>query len=256
MWRPSIISPLDAGLMQRVREKYDLKPLVIHSSYLINLASSDEKVRGLSVQGFRGELERAKLIGAEYLVVHPGNHKGVSLEEGMANVVQSLSEASEGFEPGITSILLECTAGAGNSIGSKFLELHAIREVAANMIPVPLGYCLDTCHMFASGYDLANESGVKEMVRDAETILGWDHIKAIHSNDSKGALGSHIDRHENIGKGLIGREGFRRLLAHPKLRKLPFIMETPVESDEDCRRDIETLRELCPRSSTTTTRSS
>lgn len=251
MWKPSVPSLPDALRMQRVRERHDLKPLVIHDNYLINLASVDAEIRARSVRSFRGELERAALIGAEYLVAHPGNHRGTSLEEGLANIVQSIVAAAEGLDAGGVTLLLECTAGAGASIGSKFEELRAIREVTSSMTHLPIGFCLDTCHLLVSGFDISTEVGLQAMVRDAGDILGWEHVKVIHANDSKAGLGSHMDRHENIGKGQIGIDGFRRILRHPRLRDLPFIQETPVETDEDARKDLQTLKDLCPKSRTT-----
>lgn len=234
----------DIKLMRRARERLDLVPLVIHDNYLINLAACDAGVRQLSIQAFRGELERAAAIGAEYLVAHPGSYKGQTLEQGMALFVEGLAEAARGLDFGGVTLLLECTAGSGNAIGSRFEELAAIREVAANMTDLPIGYCLDTCHLLASGYDVSTEAGLKLTVKLAGSILGFDNIKLIHANDSKTALGSRRDRHENIGEGFVGIGGFRRILTHPKLKKLPFILETPVDKEGDDRRNLEMLKKL------------
>ncbi|MFN0167915.1 MAG: deoxyribonuclease IV [Bryobacteraceae bacterium] len=255
MWRAVPPAAADALAMRRVREQLDLTPLVIHDNYLINLASADAEVRAKSVAAFRGELERAAIIGAEYLVAHPGSYKGQTLEQGLLAFVEGLVEATGPVDPGGVTLLLECTAGSGNAIGSRLEELHALREVAQNLVNLPIGFCLDTCHLLVAGFDIATEKGLKETVDLVGAVLGWEHVKVIHSNDSKGALGSRLDRHENIGKGQIGIEGFRRIVQHARLRTLPFILETPVESDEDARRDIETLRSLCQRSRTTISRS-
>jgi deoxyribonuclease-4 len=124
------------------------------------------------------------------------------------------------------------------------------------MTDLPIGFCLDTCHLLAAGFDIANAVGLKHTLDEAERLLGLDNVRVIHSNDSKGALGSHLDRHQNIGQGYIGLDGFRRILTHSKLRDKAFILETPVEKDGDDRRNLDTLKSLCRKSSTTTTKSS
>jgi len=146
-------------------------------------------------------------------------------------------------------VLLENTVGGGHKIGQRFEEIRMIRDLAARETGLPLAYCLDTCHLLAAGFNIADAAGLEETVAAADRILGLDLVQVIHANDSKGALGSHLDRHENIGKGQIGEAAFERILTHPKLRGKPFILETPVESDDDARRDIETLKRLSnPRS--------
>jgi deoxyribonuclease-4 len=234
----------DCQLLERVRQKLDLKPLVIHDNYLINLASIDPTIRSKSIQCFRGELERAAAIGAEYLVAHPGSYKGQTLEEGIVNFVQGLAEGARGVSRGGVMLLLECTAGGGCHIGSRFEELHAIRDLAASMTDLPIGYCLDTCHLLAAGFDIRTQAGLNQTVRDADSILGMTNVKLIHANDSKTPLGSRADRHENIGQGHIGEDAFRRILTHPKLRDLPFILETPAEEEGDDVRNLETLKRL------------
>ncbi|MEO7649429.1 MAG: deoxyribonuclease IV [Bryobacteraceae bacterium] len=255
MWRAGTPDPADIRGLARVRDGLDLTPLVIHDNYLINLASIDPGNRAKSVVAFRGELERAAAIGAEYLVAHPGSYKGQSLEEGLRAVVQGLAEAALGIEAPHLTLLLECTAGCGSAIGSRFEELHAIREAASQHTPIRIGYCLDTCHLLAAGYDVSTEEGLLDTVAEAERILGMENVKLIHANDSKGALRSRLDRHANIGEGYIGEQGFQRILAYPKLCKLPFILETPVDRDGDDIRNLETLKKLCPRSRTITTKS-
>jgi deoxyribonuclease-4 len=255
MWRASTPNPADIQLLERARRKFDLKPLVVHDNYLINLASIDPTVRSKSILAFRGELERAAAIGAEYLVAHPGSYRGQTVDEGIVNFVHGLAEAADGLDIGRLSLLLECTAGGGCLIGSRFEELHAIRDLARRMTDLPIGYCLDTCHLLAAGFDIRTEEGLEKTVCDADRILGVKNIKLIHANDSKTPLGSRTDRHENIGKGHIGADAFRRILAHPKLTKLPFILETPVEEEGDDRQNLETLKKLCPKSPTITTKS-
>jgi deoxyribonuclease-4 len=244
MWRASKPDPVDIQRLRAARERLDLTPLVIHTNYLVNLASLDPDVRMKSVASFRGELDRAKAIAADYLVLHPGNYKGQSLEQGLAAFALGLAEAAEGFSaPGLT-VLLENTVGSGHQLGRRFEELRMIRDLAARETALPLAYCLDTCHLFAAGFNIADAGGLEETVAAADRILGLDLVKVIHANDSKGALGSHLDRHDNIGRGHIGEAGFGRILTHPGLRAKPFILETPVESDEDARRDIDALKRL------------
>jgi deoxyribonuclease-4 len=259
-WKASAPSAPAIKLLNAAREKFDLTPLVIHDNYLINLASSNEGIRKQSVEAFRGELVRGIAIGAEYLVAHPGNYKGQTIEQGIFHFLQGITAAAEGLKFDKLMLLLECTAGAGAQIGGRLEELHVIREYAAQMTHLPVGFCLDTCHLLASGYDIATEQGFKKTVAEADRILGLEHVRVIHANDSKGALGSHIDRHQHIGEGYIGMDGFRRLLTHPKLRQKAFILETPVDQEGDERRNLDTLKALWKnqwkKKSTTTTKSS
>jgi len=218
--------------------------LVIHDNYLINLASCTESLRLQSMQAFRGEIERALAIGAEYLVAHPGNCRGYSVEQGIYSVIRSLAEAAQGLNTAQLTVLLENTAGAGAALGSLLEELTIMRQFAAEMTDLKIGYCIDTCHLLVSGFDLASPDGFVKTVAEVDRILGWDNVPVIHANDSKAPLGSHLDRHENIGKGHIGEEGFRRILNHPKLRDKAFILETPHDDPADERRNMELLKNL------------
>ncbi len=244
MWRASKPDPTDAARLTALRQRLDLAPLVIHTNYLVNLASLDPEIRAKSITSFRGELDRAKIIAADYLVLHPGNFKGQSLEQGLAAFALGLAEAAAGFSAPALTVLLENTVGSGNQIGRRFEELRIIRDLAARETDLNIGYCLDTCHLFAAGFNIADPAGLEETVAAADKTLGLDLVKVIHANDSKGALASHLDRHENIGKGQIGEAAFHRILTHPKLRDKPFILETPVESDDEARRDIDALKRL------------
>ncbi len=223
--------------------KFDLSPLVIHVNYLVNLAAVDDGVRANSIASFRGELERADTIGAELLVLHPGNYKGQELGQGMAAFVEGFVEAAAGFAGRRVTVLLENTVGSGAQIGSRLEELRVLRDLTQPRCDVPIGYCLDTCHLLASGFDVANAAGLAKTLEDAENILGLGEVRVIHANDSKGGLGSHLDRHENIGAGKIGEAGFARILTHPNLREKPFILETPSDEGAD-RKDVDTLKRL------------
>jgi deoxyribonuclease-4 len=242
--------------MKEARARYDLTPLVIHDNYLINLASGFEPLREKSIAAFRAELDRALAIGAEYLVTHPGCHTRQSVDEGIGTMVRSLTAAASGLKTKGLTVLLENTVGAGAAIGSRFEELAEIRLLARRTTRLEIGYCLDTAHCYAAGYDISTPTGLRQTVREAETILGLDRVHVIHANDSKAPFGSHRDRHEHIGRGHIGAEAFRRILTHPKLRRKPFILETPIDREGDDRRNVEKLKQLCRRSPTTTHESS
>ncbi len=226
-WKASVRTESEVKLLHRAREKHDLFPLVIHDNYLINLASCSEALRAQSVAAFRGEMERALAIGAEYLVAHPGNCRGHSVEQGIYSVVRSLAEAAHGLDTKKLTVLLENTAGSGAALGSRLEELDLMRKLAAEQTDLAIGFCIDTCHCHASGYDVATAAGVRQTVGEIDRVLGIENVKVIHANDSKTPLGSHVDRHEQIGHGYIGEEGFRRILNHPKLRNKAFILETP-----------------------------
>ncbi len=251
MWRARPPDPQQAKLLRAARERFDLRPLAIHVNYLVNLASGDPAVRSMSIAAFRGELERAAAIGAEYLVVHPGNYRGRSAEEGIAAFALGLRDASRRLSPRRVTVLLENTAGSGASLGSRFEELQSIRELARDLTELPVGYCLDTCHLLASGFDITTAGGLRDTVCRMEETLGLTNVHMFHANDSKTKLGSRVDRHANIGEGYIGRAAFRRILTHPKLRQKPFILETPVKKEGDDRRNLDTLKALAARRNTT-----
>jgi deoxyribonuclease-4 len=255
-WKASIHSAPAIQLLQRARERYDLTPLVIHDNYLINLASADPTGRAQSIAAFRGELQRAIAIGAEYLVAHPGNYKGQTLEQGLLHVLEAITTAADGLVFGKLKLLIENTVGAGAQLGGRFEELHVLREYAVKMTHLPIGFCLDTCHLFGAGYDISTAAGLRDTLAEADRLLGLENIPIIHANDSKAPLGAHVDRHQNIGEGYIGEDGFRRILTHPKLRSKAFILETPVDKDGDDRRNLETLKRLCRKELTTTPPSS
>lgn len=245
MWRASTPDPADIHLLKAARQRYDLAPMVIHDSYLINLGSRDPAIRKSSVAAFRGEIERALAIGAEYLVMHPGNYKGQTVEEGLCAVIEGIEEAAQGLSSQHLRILLENTVGCGGQLGSKFEELRALRELTQQRVEIGIGFCLDTCHCFANGaYNVATAEGLEHTVEQIENILGLDHVNVIHTNDSKGGLASRLDRHQNIGEGHIGAEAFRRILQHPKLRDKAFILETPVDNPGDDKKNVDTLKEL------------
>lgn len=249
MCRAKAPDPAQVKLMAEARKEYDLRPLVIHANYLINLAAGDQVIREKSIQALTGEIERALIIGAEYLVVHPGNYKGLTPEQGLLNVAKSMAlawrDVSGTLLPAPTfSLLLENTAGAGAQLGGVFSELATIRELATPYVEVPIGYCLDTCHCYVAGFDIAAQCGLDALFAQVSAELGWQHIPVIHTNDAKTTLGSHVDRHANIGAGHIGLEGFRRILNRPELRRKAFVLETPVDTPGDDLRNVLALKNL------------
>lgn len=242
--------------LRAARERLDVNPLAIHANYLINLAGIDPDFRAKSVMAFRAELERAIAIEAEYLIVHPGSYKNQTLEQGLVNFGLGLIEASAAIKSKKLTLLLENTAGSGAAIGSRFAELAAIGQLVAGKLGYSVGYCIDTCHCLAAGYDIVSPEGLAAAVAEMDAELGVANVPVIHTNDSKSPLGSRVDRHEHIGEGYIGLKAFERILNHPKLRDKAFILETPVDGDGDYARNISTLKGLCRKSRTTTTRSS
>jgi len=225
---------------------------VVHANYLINLAAAGENIRTLSVESFHGEIERAAAIGAEYLVVHPGSYGAQGVEQGIRTLVESVAAAERGLKTKGLTILFENTAGGGAKLGGSFEELEAMLALSRKMVRTETALCLDTAHLYAGGFDIATAGGLRAAVRAAEASFGLANVKVIHANDSKTRLASHLDRHAHIGEGYIGAEGFRRILAHPKLRNKPFILETPHDREEDAIRNVEMLKSLCPRRPTTT----
>jgi deoxyribonuclease-4 len=249
MWRTKRPDPGQIKLFAMERDKHDLRPLVIHDSYLINLAAPPGEIREKSIEAFQGEMERALLIGAEYLVAHPGNYKGLSPEQGMLNVAEAVILAWRAVDPALVknsrlTLLLENTAGAGAQLGGKLEELATIRELVTPYLDIPAGFCLDTCHCYVAGFDIAEAAGLEQFVRHAEAVLALKNVPVFHANDTKMALGSHLDRHANIGAGHIGLEGFRRILNHPALSDKAFICETPEDQPGDEKRDVATLKDL------------
>ena len=245
MWSRGVDgSKMASASMHRFRERrteLSLGPLVVHANYLINLASQERVLRTRSIQAFRDELVRAIALGADFLVVHPGCAVGAEMNAAIASVAEALKHSVRGVNLGSLRILLENTAGQGTAIGSRFSELKSI----LNLCPLlPLGICVDTAHLFAAGYDLRREEGLEGALADISATVGLERVFVIHVNDSKTALGSRVDRHEHIGKGKIGRDGFRKVLNHPQLAGRAFILETPIDRPGDDRRNVAALWRL------------
>jgi deoxyribonuclease IV len=246
MWagRSARIGDADAARFRQRRRELKLGPLVVHANYLINLASPDSVLRARSIQAFHQEIVRAVALGADFLVVHPGCAMGARIESSVAAVAQSIKQAARGANFGEMRILLENTAGQGSSLGARLEELKGILDACGDL---PVGVCIDTAHTFAAGWDIHTKEGLSAVLREIDRLIGLDRVFVIHVNDSKAALGSRIDRHHHIGKGLIGLEAFGRILNHPSLAKCAFILETPIDKPGDDRRNVATMWKLTGR---------
>ena len=230
--------------MRRLREHYDLKPLVIHTNYLVNLASTTEAFLTKSIEAFRGEIERALMLCADYLVLHPGSFKGANRERGLLQAAAAIAAASQGLDlrKGGLTILIENTAGAEFSLGGSFEQVAEVIEHVRDHVPVAA--CVDTCHTHVAGYDIVSEEGFHETLAHLDATIGLQKVPVWHCNDAKAARGSRLDRHQHIGQGTIGVEPFRRLLNDPRLAHCAFIAETPIDVPGDDRRNVAVLKKL------------
>jgi deoxyribonuclease-4 len=244
MWRAPKVDPKQAARMKELRATLDVGPLVIHTSYLVNVCSQTDDVRQKSIEAFRGEIERALTFGAEYLVLHPGSWKGLTRDEGLKLAADSITRAIDGLPWQGTPFhfLIENTAGAEFSLGGSFDQ---VAELVARLKPTaPVGVCLDTCHTHVAGYDLVSEEGYAETMIQVEATVGFDAVRVWHCNDAKAERGSKLDRHEHIGQGTMGVEPFRRLLNDPRWAHCAFIAETPVDDPGDEERNVRVLKSL------------
>jgi len=243
-WAPYELGRPQCEQMRRLRDQYDLKPLVIHTNYLVNLASTTEAFLKKSIEAFRGEIERALALCADYLVLHPGSFKGANREQGLLQTAAAIAVAGQGLDlaKGGLMVLIENTAGAEFSLGGSFGQ---VAEVIAHLRDhVPVGACIDTCHTHVAGYDIVSEDGIRNTMAQLEAAIGLKNVPVWHCNDAKAARGSKLDRHQHIGKGMIGLEAFRRLLNDPRVAHAAFIAETPIDQPGDDRRNVAALKKL------------
>jgi deoxyribonuclease IV len=243
-WKPYELGLPQCEQMNRLRAEYDLKPLVIHTNYLINLAGTSELFLRKSIEAFRGEIERALALCAEYLVLHPGSFRGADRNKGLLQTAAAISAASHGLDlaKGGLTILIENTAGAEFSLGGSFEQVAEVIEHLRNHVPVAA--CIDTCHVHVAGYDIVSEEGFATTMRKLDSTIGLKNVPVWHCNDAKAACGSKLDRHQHIGKGTIGSEPFRRLLNDPRVAHAAFIAETPIDEPGDDRRNVSALKKL------------
>jgi deoxyribonuclease IV len=244
MWRAPKVDPKQAERMKELRTKLDVGPLVVHTSYLVNVCSQAIDTRTKSVAAFRGEIERALQWGAEYLVLHPGSWKGLTRDEGLRLAADSISKAIDSLAWQGTGfhILIENTAGAECSLGGSFEQVAEL--VALLQAHAPVGVCLDTCHTHVSGYDIVTAEGYAETMNKIAATTTFDAVRVWHCNDAKAPRGSKLDRHEHIGQGTIGVGPFRWLLNDPRFDHSAFVAETPVDEPGDEERNVRVLKSL------------
>jgi deoxyribonuclease IV len=236
--------PLDEGQAQLFREKRSkagYQKVVAHMPYLPNLAASIKPYQKQSRASLRAEVARCSVLEVDYLVAHIGSHMGKGTMEGVKNVIGACNEALEA-NPGDTVLLVETMAGQSHSVGSRFEELRLILDGVKQS--QRMGVCLDTCHVFAAGFDLSNKPAVERTMGLFRDIVGKDRLKVVHLNDSMGPVVSGLDRHEYVGKGQIGEKGFRAFLHYGDVAKLPLIMEVPVEEKTRYEENLKTARRL------------
>ncbi len=238
-----VSKPIPPEEIQRFHEKVKetgIWPVFSHAAYLINLAGPEEGLWEKSIAAFLDELERAEALGLLGVVLHPGSHMGAGEEEGIRRIVAALDRCHEATEGYKTLTLLEVTAGTGAHLGYRFEQLAEIRARVRH--PERVAFCFDTCHAFAAGYDFRTEEGYARVMEELDRTLGIENVRAFHLNDSKHPLGSRKDRHEHIGKGYIGLDGFRWLLNDPRFDTVPMVLETP--KSKDMHEDVENLAVL------------
>lgn len=231
------ITPESIEAFRAACDKHTLRDWAIHAPYYINFANAEARIRGNSIRIIREELERGTLLGTSYVMFHPGSAKDVGEAQGIAYVIEGIKKVYDKYE-GTTKLLIEISAGAGMVIGDTFEEVAEILEGVGNP---ELGVCFDTAHAFASGYDLRTKKAVDDTFTQFDTLIGLDRLKMSHCNDSKVELGARKDRHEHLGDGFIGLDGFEAIVHHPKLQHLNLILETEPDGVE---KDLQLLKKM------------
>jgi len=239
-WRGKALLEQDIGLFKAEQQRTGLGPVVVHDSYLINLASPNDELWEKSIGAFADELERCNALGIPYLVTHPGAHTGSGEEAGLRREATALNRLLGAGVGGDTLILLETTAGQGTCLGQRFEHLAYLIEQAVH--PERIGVCIDTCHILVAGYDIRTPAACAATFAEFDRVVGMERIKAFHLNDSQKDLGSRVDRHTHIGAGCVGLEGFRAIVNDARFADLPMILETP--KGDDLAEDIENLSKL------------
>ena len=237
VWEDPNIDEEEAALFREHTERDLDGPWVIHTSYLVNLCTPKEGLREKSLESMQREVDAAAALGIPYVNVHLGAHTGAGVEGGLDNAASVIDDVD--VPEGVT-ILVESDAGAGTKLGGEFEHLAGVIDRTETDIDV----CIDTAHAFAAGYDLSTADAVDETVAEFDDVVGLEHLKCIHLNDSKHACGTHKDEHAHVGEGLIGEEGMERVINHPDLDEVPFVLETPTEDGKSFAWNIERVREL------------
>ncbi|MDI6605940.1 MAG: deoxyribonuclease IV [Candidatus Omnitrophota bacterium] len=242
-WRDGhFLQPGEINEFIRRSRNYRIEPVFIHIPYLINLASPNPRLYEASIEAYIEDILEAHLLKADYIVTHMGSHKQTSEEAGLKRLSAALNRIIKKTANTKVGILLENTAGSGSWLGYKFIHQKTVLDSLIDKKRV--GFCFDTAHAYLAGYDIGNKEGLDQTLQEIDNSVGLKYIKLIHLNDAKGALGSKHDRHDHIGKGSIGLQGMRRIINHPKLRGLPFILETPKEDEEANKIDLATVKRL------------
>lgn len=240
-WALKKIKEKEAELFKKAVSAFGISPVAVHMPYLPNLASLDKDLYQKSTAFLCENINRAHMLGANFLVIHPGSYGQNSRDQGISRIAEAINSAIEKTNTKV-KLLLENTAGQGTEIGNDFTQLKKIISFINKKNRI--GICLDTAHAFASGLDIATEKGLNHTLEDFDRKIGIKKLCFFHLNDSKTLLGSRSDRHWHIGKGHIGLEGFRLILTHPSLQDLPGIMETPGKTDQDDQKNMRILKEL------------
>jgi deoxyribonuclease IV len=242
-WKGKELSDEDISTYKKLLRESSIGPVVVHDTYLINLCATDKQILQKSRAALKDELDRCETLGVEYLNFHPGSHVGAGEAEGIKRIAESLNIIHEETMGYRVKSVLETTAGQGTAIGYRFEQLREIIDAVAEQ--ERMAVCMDTCHVFAAGYDISTERGYEKTFEDFDAIIGLGRLVAFHVNDSKRELGSHVDRHDHIGKGKIGKTGFRLLMNDDRFRLVPKILETPKgpEMKEDVK-NMKTLKSL------------
>lgn len=238
-WKAAPLSDGDVQALLAAKQRYGIQDVISHSSYLINLASPDKELWKKSLDAFVIELQRAEQLGIPYVVLHPGAYTTSSEKAGLRRVIRALNEVHRRTRGIAAMCLLENTAGQGTCLGCEFEHLATILD-GVNA-PERLGVCFDTCHAFAAGYPLGTRKEYLSTMRQLNQLVGIDRVKAIHLNDSKRELGSHVDRHEHIGRGCLGPKPFAHLLNDRRFRKIPMYLETPKGEDPKTKKPWDTI---------------
>ncbi|HTZ10792.1 MAG TPA: deoxyribonuclease IV [Candidatus Margulisiibacteriota bacterium] len=241
-WRLGFLSPAEISEFIARKEKFRINPVFIHISYLINLASPDLRLYDASIEAYIEDILEAQVLRADFIVTHMGSHKETSEEAGIERLTSAINTILERTKGSKVGILLENTSGSGSWLGYKFIHQRQIIKGIKQKERV--GLCLDTAHAYLAGYDISTREGLEGMLGEIEEMVGLSQIKLIHLNDARGELGSHHDRHEHMGKGGIGLEGMRRIINHPRLRDIPFILETPKDSESADTANLKAVRKL------------
>ncbi len=239
-WRGAPISEKSRDAYLKEIEKQDIRTVVSHDSYLINLGGPDPGKLAMSRKAFTEEIQRSAFLKIPYIVFHPGSHMGKGDDKALHTIAESLDYCIEKGPGSDVSLLLEITAGQGSNVGYKFEHLRTI--IDRSQYPNRLGVCFDTCHAFAAGYDIVKDAGYNDTFQQFDDIIGMDHLKVFHLNDSKKPLGSRVDRHHQLGEGFMGLDIFYRLVNDERFANLPMILETPGD-EEHYAREIQILKD-------------